>query len=156
MNETTYRGDVAELMAASELVRRGYVVSRPMTNGAAYDLLVDTGISIQKVQVKRAWRHKNGTIRVNLSSSKYHRGRTKVLYAGLVDCLMAIECESAGFYVFYGDVLNRTELALRDSPTKNNQQKRTRIASAHSIDHLFPNLHDLVGGEGFEPTTSSV
>jgi len=26
MNETTFRGDVAEIMAAAELVRRGYVV----------------------------------------------------------------------------------------------------------------------------------
>ena len=49
MSDTTFRGDVAELMTAAELVRRGYIVSRPLTNGAAYDLLVDLGENIVKV-----------------------------------------------------------------------------------------------------------
>jgi hypothetical protein len=30
MSSATFRCDVAELMAAAELVRRGYIVSRPL------------------------------------------------------------------------------------------------------------------------------
>ena len=69
MSDTTFRGDVAELMTAAELVRRGYIVSRPLTNGAAYDLLVDLGENIVKIQVKRASRTKTGAVRIVLSSS---------------------------------------------------------------------------------------
>lgn len=155
-NSTTYRGDVAELMAASELVRRGYIVSRPLTNGAAYDILADVGGLIKKVQIKKACRQKNGTLRVNLSSSKYHRGRTSVSYFGRVDCLIAVECETGKFFVFFGDDLNMSEVSLRDLPAKNNQQKGTRLASSHLIDDFFPDLNRLVGGKGFEPLTSSV
>ena len=94
MSDTTFRGDVAELMTAAELVRRGYIVSRPLTNGAAYDLLVDLGENIVKIQVKRASRTKTGAVRIVLSSSKYHRGRSSVSYAGRVDYLVGVDCDT--------------------------------------------------------------
>lgn len=140
MNETTFKGDVAELIAASELVKRGYVVSKPLTNGAPYDLLVDAGGSIRKVQIKRISRTKTGAARIKLTSSKYHRGRTSVSYSGKVDYVLGVECESMSFFVVSGDDLNMVEIAIRETPTKNNQSNRTRSAEKYHIDTVFPSL----------------
>lgn len=154
MNTTTHKGDIAELMVATELIKRGYVVARPLTNGAPYDLLVDTGSKVAKVQVKSAVDNGNGSIRVKLRSSKYHRGRTSVSYFGLVDCIIGVHCESATFILVQGDDLKSFEVNVRVSPARNNQQSRLRSADGHSIDGLFPSR--LVGGAGFEPATPSV
>lgn len=153
MNETTFNGDIAELMAACELVRRGYVVSRPLTNGACYDILVDTKHQIKKVQIKKASRTKTGAVRVKLTSSKYHRGRTSVSYFGRVDCVIGVECESQSFFVIAGSDLKLHEISIRDTPTKNGQEARTRQSKAHELDSYFP---FLVRGAGFEPATPCV
>ena len=155
MSDTTFRGDVAELMTAAELVRRGYIVSRPLTNGAAYDLLVDLGENIVKIQVKRASRTKTGAVRIVLSSSKYHRGRSSVSYAGRVDYLVGVDCDTREFYVVQGDNLKMAEIALRDAPSRNNQQIGTRAAADYKIHHWFP-LKPMVDRSGIEPLTPSV
>src|SRR5579871_5176959 len=72
--DTTWRGDVAELLLIAELVRRGYTVSKPITNSAPYDVLVDTRRSIVRVQIKRTNRTANGNIRVKLSLTRYRDG----------------------------------------------------------------------------------
>lgn len=68
---------------------------------------------------------------------------------------MAVECETNGFFIVQGDDLNRVEVALRDTPAKNNQQNGTRLASDHSIDLLFPDMV-MVGGTGLEPVTPAM
>jgi hypothetical protein len=141
MSSTTFRGDVAEMMAAAELVRRGYIVSRPLTNGAPYDLLVDDGRAVLKVQVKRTCLDReNESVRIQLSSSKYHRGRAGVSYSGRVDLILAVDCEAGAFYVVAGADLEQWEIRLRTTPARNNQTRGTRSAADHAIDRTFPAL----------------
>lgn len=45
-------GDVAEIVAAAELIKSGYVVSRPLSDNAPYDLIYDTGKQLRRAQVK--------------------------------------------------------------------------------------------------------
>ncbi len=146
---STFRGDVAEMMAVAELVRRGYIVSRPLTNGAAYDLLVDDGRNVLKVQVKRtSIDRENDSVRIQLSSSKYHRGRTGVSYEGRVDLILAVDCEANAFYVVSGDDLGQWEIRLRTKPARNNQTARVRLAADHAIERTFP----VVKRDLIEPT----
>lgn len=49
------RGDEAELLAAARILGLGYGVAMPIGNSGTYDLLVDTGEKVLKVQVKRAF-----------------------------------------------------------------------------------------------------
>ena|SRR3990167_2993892 len=155
MAETTFLGDVAELMAAAELVSRGYVVSRPLTNGAPYDLLVDVGGSIQKVQIKKTGVTVNGSTRIMLSSSKSHRGRKSVLYFGRVDCVLAVDCDQRTFYVVSGDDLKSPQISIRTTPAKNRQTSGIRFSVDYGIDSLFPVVgrQSLVGDESFELPT---
>lgn len=138
MSNTTFNGDIAELMAASELVQRGYVVSRPLTNGAPYDLLVDMGDGIKRIQIKKAGRTTTGAMRFMLSASKSHRGRKSVSYFGLVDFVIAVDCERKAFYVICGDDLLRPEISVRIDAPKNNQQTGVRLAASYAIDKYFP------------------
>lgn len=152
MSETTFKGDIAELMAAAELVRRGYVVSRPLTNGAAYDLLVDDGHRILRAQVKRASRRANGSLRVSLQSSKYHRGRRSVGYLGRIDVLIAVDCDRGAFFVIAGPDLAGTEVSLRDSAALNSQTSGIRKAADYALSTVFPGKV-VVGATGIEPVT---
>ena len=152
--ETTFKGDVAELMAASELVERGYIVSRPLTNGAAYDLLVDLDGRILRIQVKRSCRQSNGTLRINLYTSKYHRGRSRIGYDGKVDFILGVDCDNREFYLIGGDQLKRTAIHLRATPSLNNQVVGCRPATEFLLDRVFPKR--LVGAAGFEPAASAV
>lgn len=145
MKDTTQRGDVAELMAAAELVRRGYLVSRPLTNGAPYDLLVDTGPKIFRVQIKRAFPSETGTVRIKLSGDRAG-------YAGRADVVLAVACEATAFYVVQGEDLNQWNVRLRLTAGRANQHQY-RLAEDYSIAVIFPNL----GAAGaFEPAAPTV
>lgn len=154
MSTTTFKGDIAELMAAAELAKRGYIVSRPLTNGAPYDLLVDTDEGIKRIQVKKANPFENGSLRVVLCSNKWHRGRTRISYHGRVDYLIAVDTDSGKYYIFGGDDLKSDELRIRLTPTMNNQKAGIRHACDYEIDRMLP--HRVVVGAGFEPATPSV
>jgi hypothetical protein len=134
---TTHKGDVAELMAAAELMRRGYRVSRPLSNGAPYDLIVDDGTRLYRVQVKKA-SHVEGGLRINLCSSKHHRGRSRVLYKGTCDAVVAVDCERHGFYAFGEASLGVAEIRLRLTPPRNNQAAGVNLAEHFDLSWLFP------------------
>lgn len=48
-------GNTSESIILSAYIKAGFIVSIPFGSGASYDLLVDTGSNIFKVQVKTAW-----------------------------------------------------------------------------------------------------
>lgn len=52
---TIARGQVAELALAKELTVRGLMVSIPLNHSGEYDLVVDTGIRLLRIQCKRAY-----------------------------------------------------------------------------------------------------
>lgn len=71
------KGDTIESKVIHELVRRGYLVSIPFGDNSSYDLVVDDGGSLYRVQCKTAWRTTHDTIRFNTHSQttkdgKYH------------------------------------------------------------------------------------
>lgn len=49
---STAQGDIGEARAIYEFVKRGWVVSKPINDKAKYDLIVDDGVSLKRVQVK--------------------------------------------------------------------------------------------------------
>jgi hypothetical protein len=62
MRQTTYdRGNISEAVVMSAYIRAGFTVSVPFGTGAPYDLTVDAGPRLCKVQVKTGWL-RNGCI----------------------------------------------------------------------------------------------
>lgn len=140
MKNTTQLGDIAELMTAAELARRGYIVSRPLTNGAPYDLIVDTDQGIRRVQIKKAGRTPSGAWRLMCSTSKSHRGRSPASYDGRVDCVIAVDCETPAYYLVHGEDLKQMAIYVRTEETKNNQKSGVRLADDYRLDKYFPVL----------------
>ena len=149
-------GDLAEMMVATELIRRGYFVSKPLTNGAPYDLLVDTDDGVKKIQVKSANTTPTGALRIRLRSSKYHRGRTTVSYEGLVDFVVGVDCRTGDIFVVGSNYLSMAEVNIRTMLSKNGQLAKIRTKEEHALDSFFPSKCLMVRSAGFEPATSCV
>ena len=72
------QGDIGEARAIYEFTKMGYMVSIPTSVHCKYDLVVDDGERLLRVQVKTSQHQKkSGTFEVNLSqtSTKYMEGR---------------------------------------------------------------------------------
>lgn len=66
----TKQGDLGEARAIYEYTKMGYVVSKPLCDSEKYDLIVDNGESLKKVQVKTtAVKNENGTWDVFIATS---------------------------------------------------------------------------------------
>jgi len=102
------RGDATEARAIRELVSSGYSVSIPFGDNDKYDLVVDDGSDLYRVQCKTAWRNKPETIRFNTHSQttrdgEYHE-RT---YHGEIDAFLVGHPETGTTY--WIDVEDATE-----------------------------------------------
>lgn len=63
-NEKQIKGITTELRCMLKFIELGYVVSVPYGNNSRYDLLVDTGKKILKIQCKTASKNENGSYTV--------------------------------------------------------------------------------------------
>lgn len=52
MRKTQRKGDIAVSQAIASFTKNGYDVSLPLTESAAYDLIVDVGKELKRVQVR--------------------------------------------------------------------------------------------------------
>ncbi len=95
MARTNDNGNIAELAIAKEAVRLGLQVLKPLTEHGRYDLALDLGAQIVRVQCK--WGNRKGdVIHVRISSS-YHsptRGYVKSTYDENEIDAIAIYCEA--------------------------------------------------------------
>jgi hypothetical protein len=77
MRETQRKGDIGVAQAIATFTRKGYDVSLPLTESAAYDLIVDTGIELKRVQVRFTSSNEVDLRRVHSNSSGYVVKKTK-------------------------------------------------------------------------------
>lgn len=68
-NEQQQRGILTELRCAEKFIELGFSVSFPYGNADRYDILVDTGNRIFRVQVKTANLNENGSYTVSTVTS---------------------------------------------------------------------------------------
>jgi len=60
-NEKQIKGLTTELICMQKFIELGYIVSVPYGNNSRYDLLVDNGTTIWKIQCKTAKLNENGS-----------------------------------------------------------------------------------------------
>lgn len=77
MSNTKATGDETEARIIHEFIANGYSVSLPFGDNDKYDLVVDDGQQLYRIQCKTAWQNKDATIRFNTHSQttangKYH------------------------------------------------------------------------------------
>ena len=71
MRDTQRKGDLAKAMAISTFTSYGYDVSTPLTESAPYDLIVDSGKKLYRVQAKYSSAKEVGLRRIHSNSKGY-------------------------------------------------------------------------------------
>lgn len=91
-NETQIKGITTELICMQKFIELGYIVSVPYGNNSRYDLLVDNGKTIWKVQCKTANLNQNGsyTIQTCNKVSTTTQRRTKHYTKDEIDFIVSL------------------------------------------------------------------
>lgn len=82
------QGNIGEAAAILYFARLGYIVSKPLFENTPYDLIVDNGEGLQRVQVKTSNSLRKGNFRVELRTKG---GNTS--WNGVVKCVNSEQCD---------------------------------------------------------------
>jgi len=86
MKDTKTKGALTVLEFAYECVKRGATVSEPIGDNSRYDLIVDSGTRLSRVQVKKANDQGGGVFSVN--GTRKVSGKSVPYVLGELDCLV--------------------------------------------------------------------
>jgi PD-(D/E)XK nuclease superfamily protein len=132
------KGDLAELMVAADLRRRGFGIAIPFGEDHAFDLVLIRDDRLERVQVK--YTASDGVVvKVKCFSHSLTNGkirRTKRYTPAIIDLLAVYDETSACCYYIPAAELGdgRSSLHLRLQPALNGQRIGTRAAT----DYLNP------------------
>lgn len=135
MANTKDKGDLAEVMVLADLMKQGFKLSVPVGDNSRYDLIVDRGDKLERVQVKYI-ESDHEVVRINGRSNVFKAGRTftETKYSTSdIDWLAAYDKSTDRCYYVSALELGEgmTQVALRLKPSRNNQVKRTRDANQY-------------------------
>ena len=148
------KGDLAELIVAADLARRGWGVAVPWGENSDFDLIAYRDHQLERVQVKFDGARAD-LVTVRCQSLSLTAGRVRQIKrytATTIDWIATYHQPSDRCYYVPADELGDgcSQIYLRLTPTKNNQQSGIRMAADY--EHFGPPMEPA----GFEPATSSV
>jgi len=130
------KGAVAETEIATAAIRMNLLVLRPVAEGGRYDLAIDIGEKILRVQCK--WASRNGDVlTINCETSRHTpNGYLRTRYsASEVDAIAAYSPDSDRCYVIpIEEAEHMSTISLRLAPTRNNQALRIRWAREYEFE----------------------
>lgn len=94
MRQTQRKGDIAVAQAIATFTRMGYDVAVPLTESAPYDLVVDTGDVVKRVQVRFTSSQQVDLRRIHSNSSGYVVKRAR---SGAYDWLYVLKSTGEEF-----------------------------------------------------------
>jgi PD-(D/E)XK nuclease superfamily protein len=129
-------GDRTTLAVMLGLQRAGYAILLPFGENTRYDLVIDDGVKLGRVQCKTG-RLRNGSVSFATCSTYGHHpnpAEVRRPYAGQIE-YFGVHClDTGGVYLIpIEDVPVRREAALRIQPARNGQAKRLRWAARYEI-----------------------
>jgi hypothetical protein len=108
------RGDGTEARIIHELVSSGYSVSIPFGDNDKYDLVVDDGENLHRIQCKTAWENKEETIRFNTHSQTTKEGEYhERIYHGEIDAFLVHYPDTEELYWVNIDDATEQKMELR-------------------------------------------
>jgi hypothetical protein len=126
-------GDRSELEVALALARAGYTVSKPLGDSHRYDLIIDDGETLSRVQVKTG-RLIAGSVVFRCYSTHTHRGGVAMRsYRGEVEYLGVFCPETGDSYLVPESMAVDSTMHLRVAPTVNRQDRHIRWASRYKL-----------------------
>lgn len=152
--QTYERGNRSEGIVLSAYVNAGVIVSIPFGTGASYDLVVDAGGHLLKIQVKTAWLD-GGCLRYHSQRRRGGGYETRRLYRDGEADYFAVYCPQTDALYAVPTEMHRTEGRLRLTPAKNKQQKLIKYASDYSWEKHIEKIKGKMTQVGIEPTAST-
>ncbi len=162
MARTSDKGSIAELAIAKEAVRLGLQVLKPLTEHGRYDLALDLGARILRVQCK--WGSRKGDVIHARISSSYHsptRGYVKSTYDEKEIDAIAIYCESLDrcYLLPIAAFSGQTMVNLRIGEPQNGQRAALNWATDFEFPGAVAQLEERVAGSdevrGSSPLSST-
>jgi hypothetical protein len=142
-------GDRCVLAVMLALQSHGLPCSIPFGENTRYDLVVDTGWQLLRVQCKSG-RLRLGAVRFKTASSYAHHPNPKTLkadYIGEIDAFAVYCPETRGVYLVPIDkVALGWQGALRVDPPRNGQRRRIRFAADYEIAKVTLSSSSAPGG----------
>jgi hypothetical protein len=129
-------GDRSTLAVMLALCAHGFEVLVPFGENTRYDLVIDDGTRLARVQCKTG-RLRAGAVRFSACSAYGHHrnpAASRRSYAGQID-YFAVYCpETGGAYLIpIADMAVKVQGALRVDPTRKGQKRRIRLASDYEL-----------------------
>ena len=160
MSETTWKGAIAEAAITAAAVELGFVVLRPLVEGRRYDLIIDTGPELLRVQCK--WAPRRGdVVSVHLSTCRHTpHGYVRSTYSADEIDGIGVYCQELKrcYYLPIEDVAGRRGFQLRLKPAANNQRLAINWAAQYefgAIAQLGERRHGMAEVVGSSPTSST-
>lgn len=131
MLNTVSVGDIGESVAIMNFIKNDFIVSKPLSNNARYDLIIEKNNILYKVQVKTTQNIKEKVkMDFALKTTNYSKGEwvsmgytTKEIDLFFLYC---IENDWCGLYIVNEDIPKN--ISIRLQPPKNNQVKGINLA----------------------------
>jgi hypothetical protein len=132
---TSQKGAAAEAEIAAAAIREDLVVLRPLCDGGRYDLVIDIGEKLLRVQCTWASRQGNVLTARCLSSRHTPRGYLRTTYsAEEIDAIAVYAPDTDRCYLLpIGEVEGLAMISLRLAPTGNNQALHVRWARDYEL-----------------------
>ncbi len=130
------KGAITEAAITLAAIRLDLLVLRPMTEGGRYDLALDIGGQILRLQCKSAWRQRDVLITPCNTSRHTPHGYVRTTYtAEEVDAIAAYSPDTDKCYLIpIRDVAGKSAVNLRLAPTRNNQMLKIRWANDYEFE----------------------
>ena len=133
---TGQKGAIAETEIAAAATRLQLPVLRPVAEGGRYDIVIDLGARLLRVQCK--WASRIGDVlNVRCATSRHTpRGYIKTTYsADEVDAIAAYSSDTDSCYLIPIDKVDgMAAISLRLAPTRNNQATNVRWARDYEFE----------------------
>jgi hypothetical protein len=129
------KGAAAEAEIAAATIRLGLVALWPLCEGGRYDLAIDTGEHLLRVQCKWASRQGNVLMARCVTSRHTPRGYVRSTYsAEEIDAIAAYSPDTDRCYLIpIQEVAERRTISLRVGPTGNSQALNVRWAQDYEL-----------------------
>ena len=127
----SHKGAIAEAAVAFEATRLGFEAMRPTMEGRRYDLLIDTGERLLRVQCKWGCLV-DGVVRARISTSRLTpAGYVSTTYTEHEIDGIAVYCEDNRqcYWLPIAEFAGMTYVHLRVGPTRNNQRQLVKWAA---------------------------
>ena len=157
---TNQKGAIAEAMVAGEAAVLGCMVYRPVAEGERYDLIIDSGGRLLRVQCK--WAALKGPIIVGyaITSRLTPRGYVRTIYDSSEIDGIAAYCHALRrcFWLPIDECAGRSVVHLRLKPARNGQQSGLIWAKHYplgAIAQLGERGHGMAEVGGSSPPSST-